>query len=41
MTALLRITIEADDALRLYVKPALVADGVLIKLRQAMKEDTR
>lgn len=41
LTVLLRITIEADDALRLYVKPALVADGVLIKLRQAMKEDTR
>ena len=41
LTALLRITIDADEALRLYVKPALVVDGVLIKLRQAMKEDTR
>lgn len=41
LVALQRELLDADDALRLYVKAALVVDGVIIALRQAVKEDIR
>lgn len=36
-----RETLAAEEALRLNVKAGLVMDGVLIELRQALKEDTQ
>ena len=36
-----RETLAAEEALRLNVKAGLVMDGVLIALRQALKEDTQ
>ncbi|WP_298705236.1 DNA polymerase III subunit delta' [uncultured Veillonella sp.] len=42
--ALLKVqseTLNAEEALRLYIKANLVMDGVLIALRQIIKEDTQ
>lgn len=36
-----RETLAAEEALRLNVKAGLVMDGVLLALRQALKEDTQ
>ena len=33
------ITLEAERALRLYVRVGLVIDGVILALREAVKED--
>lgn len=41
LLAVERETLGAEEALRLYVKAGLVMDGVLIALRQAIKEDTQ
>lgn len=34
-----RLSLDALDALRLYVKPALVVDGLALSLRRAVKEE--